>query len=86
MVFDLGYLKPEEVPQIPRLERTPAAIAYAPLGDAPFTPDAALFACQPAGAMLLNEAAARWNSQRRTGSRPADMYGAARQSASRLHF
>jgi uncharacterized protein (DUF169 family) len=59
MLFDLGYLKPEQVPQIPRLTKIPAAIAYAPLGDAKFEPDAVLFACQPAGAMLLNEAAER---------------------------
>jgi uncharacterized protein (DUF169 family) len=59
MMFDLGYVKPEEVPQIPRLEKTPVAIAYAPLGDAAFEPDAVLFACKPSGAMLLNEAAGR---------------------------
>jgi len=59
MMFDVGYVKPEEVPQIPRLPKTPAAIAYAPLGDASFTPDAILFACKPSGAMLLNEAASR---------------------------
>jgi len=59
MMFDLGYVRPEEVPQIPRLAKTPMAIAYAPLGDATFTPDAVLFACKPAGAMLLNEAAGR---------------------------
>jgi uncharacterized protein (DUF169 family) len=35
------------------------AIAYAPLGDATFEPDAVLFACKPSGAMLLNEAAGR---------------------------
>jgi len=27
MMFDLGYVKPEEVPQIPRLAKTPSAIA-----------------------------------------------------------
>lgn len=59
MMFELGYVKPEEVPQIPRLARTPAAIAYAPLGEAEFAPDVVLFACKPAGAMLLNEAFAR---------------------------
>ena len=59
MMFDLGYVKPEEVPQIPRLDKPPAAIAYAPLGEATFTPDVVLFACKPAGAMLLNEAATR---------------------------
>jgi len=59
MMFDLGYVKPEEVPQIPRLAKTPKAIVYAPLGDAPMAPDVVLFACRPAAAMLLNEAAAR---------------------------
>jgi uncharacterized protein (DUF169 family) len=59
MMFDLGYVKPEEVPEIPRLAKTPAAIAYAPLGTAGFEPDAVLFACRPAAAMLLNEAAGR---------------------------
>lgn len=59
MMFDLGYVKPEEVPQIPRLAKTPKAILYSPLGDSASTPDVALFACRPAAAMLLNEAAAR---------------------------
>ena len=59
MMFDLGYVKPEEVPQIPRLSKTPAAIVYAPLGDSPVEPDVVLFACKPSGAMLLNEAANR---------------------------
>ena len=59
MMFDLGYVKPEEVSRIPRLAKTPGAIAYAPLGDATFEPDAVLFACKPAGAMLLQEAAGR---------------------------
>jgi uncharacterized protein (DUF169 family) len=58
MMFDLGYVKPEEIPQIPILHKTPTAIAYACLGDASFAPDAVLFACKPSGAMLLNEAAA----------------------------
>lgn len=59
LMFDLGYVKPEEVPQIPRLEKTPQAILYAPLGDSSAAPDVVLFACKPAAAMLLNEAAAR---------------------------
>jgi uncharacterized protein (DUF169 family) len=58
-MFDLGYVKPEEVPQIPRLPKTPKAILYSPLGEATATPDVALFAVKPAGAMLLQEAANR---------------------------
>ncbi|MGC1417116.1 MAG: DUF169 domain-containing protein [Candidatus Acidiferrum sp.] len=59
MMFDLGYVKPEEVPQIPRLTKAPAAIVYAPLGETPVAPDVVLFACKPSGAMLLSEAANR---------------------------
>ena len=59
MMFDLGYVRPEEVPQIPRLATTPKAIVYAPLGNTPVAPDVVLFACKPSGAMLLNEAAGR---------------------------
>jgi uncharacterized protein (DUF169 family) len=59
MMFDLGYVKPEEVPLIPRLPKAPAAIVYAPLGQAPVAPDVVLFACRPSAAMLLNEAANR---------------------------
>ena len=59
MMFDLGYMKPEEVPQIPRLGETPKAIVYSPLAEAPVDPDVVLFALRPAGAMLLQEAAVR---------------------------
>jgi len=58
-MFDLGYVKPEEVPQIPRLAQAPKAIQYTPLGDAVETPDVVLFAVKPSGAMLLQEAANR---------------------------
>jgi uncharacterized protein (DUF169 family) len=59
MMFRAGYIKPEEVPSIARLSRSPAAIVYAPLGETPVQPDAVLFVCRPATAMLLNEAAVR---------------------------
>lgn len=59
LMFDVGYIQPAEVPGIPQLARTPAAIAYAPLGEATFTPDVAIFVARPGVAMLLNEAAIR---------------------------
>src|ERR1700676_841415 len=59
MMFDLGYLRPEEVPGIARLAKEPAAIVFAPLGDAPVAPSVVLFACRTASAMLLNEASIR---------------------------
>src|SRR5271167_17170 len=58
-MFDLGYVKPEEVPQIPRLPKTPVAIVYAPLAETPTAPSVVLFACKPSRAMLLSEAANR---------------------------
>jgi uncharacterized protein (DUF169 family) len=59
MMFDLDYIRPEEVAGIPRLLKAPAAIVYAPLGEAAVPPDVVLFACKPSAAMLLNEAANR---------------------------
>src|SRR5260370_25089941 len=59
MMFELNYVKPEEVPRIPRWAKGPAGIAYAPLGDSPFAPDVVWFSCKPSAAMLLNEAANR---------------------------
>jgi uncharacterized protein (DUF169 family) len=59
MIFDIGYVRPEEVPAIPRLAKTPAAIVYAPLSETPVAPDVVLFACKASSAMLLNEALGR---------------------------
>jgi uncharacterized protein (DUF169 family) len=59
MMFDLGYVTPEEVPQIPRLPKTPKALLYTPLAESTAVPDVVLFALRPAGAMLLQEAANR---------------------------
>lgn len=51
------YLAMEEVPGIPTLNETPAAIAYSPADRAPFAPDVVLLAAQPAQAMVIYEAA-----------------------------
>jgi uncharacterized protein (DUF169 family) len=59
MMFNLGYVRPEEVPGIPRLPKEPAAVVYAPLADVPVTPGVVLFACRASSAMLLQEAAIR---------------------------
>ena len=56
---DIGYLRMEEVPGIPVLPRTPAAVIYAPLGDTPVDPDVVLFRGPAARVMLLQEAAIR---------------------------
>ncbi len=57
LMFDLGYVRPEEVPGIPRLPQEPAAVVYAPLGDTPVAPSVVIFTVCNSDAMLLNEAA-----------------------------
>ncbi len=56
---EIGYIRMEEVPAIPRLPDTPGAIVYAPLGETPVEPDAVLVTGEPGRLMLLHEAAAR---------------------------
>ena len=62
LMFGVGYIRPEDVPGIPRLTKTPVAMVFAPLGAAPVAPSVVLFAARPAAAMLLNEAAIRAGS------------------------
>jgi len=59
LMGSLGYVKMEEVPGIPRLPEPPAAVVYAPLGEAQVDPDVVIFAGRPARLMLLGEAALR---------------------------
>jgi uncharacterized protein (DUF169 family) len=59
LMTQIGYLKTEEVPGIPRLAAEPAAIIYSPLAEAPFAPDVIIFSGSPARMMLLQEAAIR---------------------------
>ncbi len=57
LMLKVGYIRAEEVAGIHQLPSTPRAIVYSPLAEAPVDPSVVLFACQPAAAMLLNEAA-----------------------------
>ena len=59
LMSDIGYVRMEEVPGIPRLPTTPVAVVYAPLGDMPVPPDVVLFAGPAGRVMLLQEAALR---------------------------
>ena len=47
LMAELGYLKMEEVPGIPRLPESPGVVIYAPLGDSPVDPDVVLVAGRP---------------------------------------
>jgi uncharacterized protein (DUF169 family) len=59
LMGEIGYLRMEEVPGIPRVEATAGAIVYAPLSATPVDPDAVIVAGSPAGLMLLFESATR---------------------------
>lgn len=59
LMVNVGYLKMEEVPGIPRLAATPAVAIYAPLAMTPVEPDAVLVSGRPARLQLLHEAATR---------------------------
>jgi uncharacterized protein (DUF169 family) len=59
LMADLGYIRMEEVPAIPRLSRAPGVVVYAPLGSTPVDPDVVLVAGRPGRVMLLQEAAGR---------------------------
>lgn len=69
LMTDIGYIRLAEVPEVPRLAKTPLATIYAPLGQTPLDPDAVIVAGTPGGLMLLHEAAAR------AGITPASLLG-----------
>src|SRR5258707_234997 len=56
------YLRMEEVPGIPTLEKAPAYVSYAPIDAAPFRHDLVLIAAKPLAAMLIYETALRAGS------------------------
>src|SRR5665213_3546998 len=50
LMFSIGYVRPEEVPSIPRLPKEPVAIAFAPLADTTVEPSVVLFTVHNASA------------------------------------
>jgi uncharacterized protein (DUF169 family) len=59
LMVENGYIELAEVPGIPRLDRAPAAVAYAVADATAFAPDVVLLTANPAQAMLIYEAALR---------------------------
>ena len=59
LMVNVGYLKMDEVPGIPRLQKTPGVVIYAPLGVTPVEPDAVIVSGTPGRLLLLHEAATR---------------------------
>ena len=59
LMSQIGYIRMEEVPSIPRLTQSPAVIVYAGLGEIPIEADVVVISGRPSQLMLLQEAAAR---------------------------
>ena len=59
LMSDLGYIRMDEVPSVPRLPATPGVLMYSPLANAPVPPDVVLISGKPGQMMLLQEAASR---------------------------
>jgi uncharacterized protein (DUF169 family) len=59
LMGELGYIRMEEVPDVPRLPETPLVAVYAPLAAMPVPPDVVVITGAPGGLMLLHEAALR---------------------------
>lgn len=53
---DLGYVRPEDLPQIPVLASQPRHVVYAPLAETPLPPDVVLLFADAAQALILSEA------------------------------
>jgi uncharacterized protein (DUF169 family) len=69
LMREIGYLRMEEMPGVPRLTKSPAVALYAPLANTPVAPDAVVITGAPGGLMLLHEAATR------LGKPPASLLG-----------
>jgi uncharacterized protein (DUF169 family) len=52
----LGYVVPEDLPQIPVLNRRPKYVVYAPLAQSPLPPDAVLLFGDASQALIVSEA------------------------------
>ena len=73
-MVETRYLEPAEVPEIPTLDRAPAAVAYAPAASEAFKADVVLMAVTPAQTTLVFEASLKAGIARSTAgasSRPS---------------
>lgn len=53
---DLGYVRAEDVPRIPTLKKSPKYVVYAPLAEAPLSPDVVLLFVKASQQLILAEA------------------------------
>jgi uncharacterized protein (DUF169 family) len=60
---DLGYVRPEDIPQIPVLKSQSKYILYSPLGETPLAPDLVLLFVHANQTLILSEATQQVESQ-----------------------
>jgi uncharacterized protein (DUF169 family) len=53
---ELGYVRAEDVPQVPVLKQSPKHVAYAPLAETPAVPDVVLLFVTAPAALIVSEA------------------------------
>ncbi len=84
LMFNIGYVRPEEVPGIPRLPKEPAAIVFAPLADTPTPPSVVLFALKTFGGHAAQRSFDPCRREQFSAdSRPAVVHGASRGARER---
>jgi len=67
VLASLGYVRPEDLPQIPVLKQRPKFVIYGPLDRVPVRPAVVLLFARPEQALILSEA----SQQTETGAPPA---------------
>ena len=71
MMCELTYVREEEVPNVPKVEKQSSGIVYGPLGQLPVDPDVVLIWVNPMQAMVVNESVGQTN----WAAAPAGVYG-----------
>ena len=60
---ELGYVRPEDVPQIPVLKNQPQYVTYSSLAEAPLPPDLVILFVRPDQTLILTEATQQLENQ-----------------------
>ena len=61
MMCEESYVREEEVPNVPKVEKSSSGIVYGPLGQLPVDPDVVLLWVNPMQAMVVGESAGLMN-------------------------
>lgn len=71
MMCEMEYVREEEVPNVPKVEKQSSGIVYGPLAELPIAPDVVLLWVKPSQAMVVNETVGQMN----WAASPAGVYG-----------